>query len=603
MELTKKKLPAPITFPSERDMPFFPIAIGNMDWNNTGSWRYLKPRYVQRVPSCQNACPTGNDIEAWIRLLERGNIKEAWETATLENPFPSIMGRVCFHPCTEGCNRRELGGSVNINTLERSLGDAMGAKLPPAEKFCKSSDKKVAIIGAGPAGLACAYHLSRLGHSPIVFERAPKAGGMLRYGIPSYRLPRNVLDREIERLAAMGIEFRFDKPLPDAAHMQSLLQDFAAVFLATGAARSRAMGIDGEKSQGVMSGLEMLRQTAAGKPPQIGKRVIVVGGGNTAVDTARTARRLGAEVTLIYRRSRAEMPALEEEVNAAESEGVSIEMLMAPVRMLLKNGRATGVTCVRMKLGDPDESGRRKPAPIEGSETSFDADTILTAIGEEIDTSIIPSSLPIEKGSIKTGTFGRSEWHNVFAGGDITAGTRTVVDALADGKRSAIGIDCLIRDSDAAALIERISIAGTGPALMGRYIEHVFGIKQRTATTSETVILDRITNFSDINAAYFTRSEPNAAPILAAAERFGTDPFVEVHMPLSDELREKELSRCFHCGRCTECDNCYIYCPDISVEKIECGFAIDMNYCKGCGVCTKECPRAAMEMIEEPTEF
>ncbi|MFA4873862.1 MAG: NAD(P)-binding protein [bacterium] len=598
-----KTLKQQIVFESERDMPYFPIAMGTTEWNETGTWRYMRPRYVQRVPACQNSCPTGNDIEAWIRLLEGGRLAEAWEAAVLENPFPAIMGRVCFHPCMDGCNRRELGGTVNINALERSLGDAMGEKLPPAERFCKSSGKSIAIMGSGPAGLACAYHAARLGHNVVVFERAQKAGGMLRYGIPSYRLPRDVLDREIERLKAMGIDIKLDKPVPDAAHMQTLRQDYAAVFLATGAHRSRAIGLEGEKTPGVMPGLEFLKQTASGRSPQIGRRVIVVGGGNTAVDTARTARRLGAEVTLVYRRSRAEMPAFEGEVRAAEEEGVRIEMLMAPSRLLTANGRATGIECLRMQLGDPDESGRRRPEPVKGSETTFDAETILTAIGEEIDTSIIPAALAIENGAIKTGVGGRTEWHNIFAGGDFTAGPRTVVDALAAGKRTAIAMDCLLRGEDAAAALERASVAGSGPALMGRYIEKILGLPERTATSSETSMQDRIAVFDDVNTAYFTRSEPEATPSKVVAERFGTDPFSEVHQALSDIARGRELSRCFHCGRCTECDNCYIYCPDVAILKQEGGFGIDMNFCKGCGVCNKECPRAAMEMIEEPTEF
>ena len=597
------KHPSPITFKSTAEMPFFTVALGTTEWNETGTWRYLRPRYVERIPACQHGCPTSNDIEAWIRLFEQGKRGEAWEAATMENPFPGIMGRVCFHPCMEGCNRRELGGAVNIQMCERTLADAMGKELPPAKPFFPASGKKVAVIGAGPAGMACAYHLARLGHAVEVFERLPKAGGMLRYGIPEYRLPNDVLDREVARLEKMGIVFRLGKGVKSAAEMQTMRQDYAAVFMAIGAYKSKAMGVPDEKSAGVMAGLEFLRKVADGQPPAIGKRVLVVGGGNTAVDTARTARRLGAEVTIVYRRSRAEMPAFEEEIRQAEDEGVKIEMLVSPRRVVTNAGKAAGLECLRMKLGDPDESGRRQPIPIDGSETTLAADTILTAIGEDIETAIVPSALPIERGAIRTKLGGRTEWTTVFAGGDFIAQTRTVVDALAAGKRSAIAIDCQLRGDSFDAVFEKIRVADTDAVMMARYLQVRTGEPPRAATTSELERLNKVVTFSELNAAYFTRSEPAAYPLRSVEDRLGGGGFAEVHQPPADDIRAAELARCFHCGRCTECDNCFIYCPDTAIAKQEGGFGIDYYFCKGCGVCLKECPRAALEMIEEPTEF
>lgn len=599
------RLPEPIVFQSERDMPHLTISMATTEWNETGTWRYLRPRYVERVPACQNACPTANDIESWISHFEAGRVSEAWEAATLENPFPAIMGRVCFHPCMEGCNRRELGGSVNINALERSLADAIEGPFPPAKPFFSNTKKKVAIVGSGPAGLACAYHLTRLGHNVTVFERAPKAGGMLRYGIPAYRLPREVLDREIARLQAMGITFELEKPIPDATHLQVLAQDYGAVFLATGAPKSRVLGIDAEKTPGVMPGLEFLRQVAAGKNPKIGKTVLVVGGGNTALDAARTARRSGATVTIVYRRSRAEMPAFEEEVRAAEEEGIRFEMLLAPLKVEVSTGHASGLTCQRMKLGDPDASGRRQPVPIEGETITLPTEMILSAIGEEIDTSIIPSALHLEKGTIRTLAGGKTEWHNLYAGGDFTIGPRTVVDALAEGKRSAIAIDCMLRGEKFEELQHKIMIAGSGPITMSRYIALRTGKHPCGVPLSQAVREERVVQFEDLNAAYFTRSEPVTVASRSLEDRFSRDPFVEVHTPLADASRDSELARCFHCGRCTECDNCYIYCPDVSIAKVAetGGFNVDFHYCKGCGVCTHECPRAAMQMVEEPTDY
>ena len=260
--------------------------------------------------------------------------------------------------------------------------------------FAKTK-KKVAIVGSGPAGLACAYHASRFGHEVEVFEKEDKVGGMLRYGIPSYRLPREILDREIARLESMGIKFHTGKGVKDATTMQEIRQDFNAVFLATGAWKSKTLGLENENAHGVMAGLKFLKEVSSGKKPEIGKKVFVVGGGNTAIDTARTAKRLGSAVTILYRRSQAEMPASLEEIHEALKEGVEIMELHAPKRILVNGKMVTGIECLEMQLGEPDESGRRKPIPIDGSEKSIEGNTILTAIGEEIDTSILPSALHV----------------------------------------------------------------------------------------------------------------------------------------------------------------------------------------------------------------
>ncbi len=595
--------PKPVIFNSEKEMPYFDICSATMEWNETGSWRYLRPTYVEKIPACQASCPTGNDIERWIRFMEKGEVEKAWQAATLENPFPAIMGRVCFHPCMEGCNRCEMGGAVNINMLERALGDAIGNKIPTPEPFAAKSGKRVAVIGAGPAGLAFAYHATRLGHKVTVYDREKMAGGMLRYGIPSYRLPREIIDREIDSLKRMGIEFKLGNEVKDAAHLEEIVREYDAAFVATGAHRSRPMGVSDEKSEGVTSGLNFLKSIEHSKKINIGSKVLVVGGGNTAIDAARSAKRLGAEVTVLYRRSVAEMPASQEEIQAAIDEGVRIEILMAPKRVIVKSGKATGLECQRMKLGDPDESGRRRPVPIEGSEIVFEADAIFSAIGEEIENRIIPAAIHIEGGSLASDEFGKTSLKGMFAGGDITAGSRTVVDALGDGKRSAIAIDCILRGENPADIIPRITIPGTSTPLISKYLEHRTGSAHAAPTDSKTEMLSEVVRFADLNSAYFTHSTPAEKPSLPLEKRFSGDPFAEVHTSPSDDLKASELSRCFHCGRCTECDNCYIYCPDLAIAKKGSGFEIDLYYCKGCGLCSHECPRAAMRMTEEPTEF
>lgn len=583
------KHPKPITLTSEAQFPHFTIAMATTEWNETGTWRYMRPHYVERIPSCQAACPTSNNIEGWIKLFEQGNVASAFELATVENPFPSLMGRVCFHPCMDGCNRRELDSCVNINMLERALGDA-ARKLPFAKNTLPSSGKKVAVIGSGPAGLACAYHLTRLGHKVRVFERAKSAGGMLRYGIPSYRLPKDELDAEINRLKGLGIEFVLGKDVSTNAIQEQMSRDYAAVFVAIGAQKSRAMGLADENTGGIMSGLELLRRVADSNPPILGRNVIVVGGGNTAIDTARCAKRLGAEVMIAYRRSRAEMPAFEEETKQAEEEGIKIEVLVSPKRIILENDKLKGIECQKMKLGEPDASGRRAPVSIEGQLATFNAETIFTAIGEEV-----------EGGTIESKIGGRTQWQNVFAGGDCIEAPRTVVDALSAGKLGAIAIDCNLNGTNFDEIFEKIRIAGTNFALISRYL----GLKNVKGNTPspDVTYQNKVVKFSDLNPIYFTKSEMNAYPVLETSKRPIGNSFNEILQPPSESACSNELARCFHCGRCNECDNCYIYCPDTAILKKESGFEIDYHFCKGCGICPHECPRCALEMIEEPMEI
>lgn len=583
------KHPKPIILTSETQFPHSTIAMATTEWNDTGTWRYMRPRYIERIPACQAACPTSNDIEGWIKLFEQGNVALAFELATVENPFPSLMGRVCFHPCMDGCNRRELDSCVNINMLERALGDA-SRNLPFTKPTISHSGKKVAIIGSGPAGLACAYHLTRLGHKVCIFERAKSAGGMLRYGIPSYRLPKSELDSEINRLKGLGIEFVFEKNISINAVLEQMRKGYAAVFVAIGAQKSRTMGLADENTGGIMPGLEFLRRVADSNPPKLGRNVIVVGGGNTAIDAARCARRIGAEVIVVYRRSRAEMPAFEEETKRAEDEGIKIEILASPKRIILENGQLKGLECQRMRLGEPDASGRRTPVPIEGQLAIFNSETIFTAIGEEV-----------EGGTIESKIGGRTQWQGVFAGGDCIEAPRTVVDALSAGKLSAIAIDCYLDGKNFDEVFEKIRIAGTNFALMSRYL----GLKNGKGNTPgpDVTYQNKVVKFSDLNPAYFTKSEINPYPMLESSQRLSGNSFNEVYLPPSEGARSSELARCFHCGRCNECDNCYIYCPDTAILKKESGFEIDYHFCKGCGICPHECPRCALEMIEEPTEM
>ena len=337
--------------------------------------------------ACQHACPAGVDIRGYLAVLNNGgSMEEAWRKIIDRNPFPAITGRVCPHPCETACNRCGLDDALNINALERAIGDyALENKLPlPAPR--QKKNEAVAVVGAGPAGMSCAYHLTRMGYAVTVFEAGDGPGGMLTYAIPLYRLPQNIIDAEMKRVTDLGVTVKYGTRIGRDITLDQLTRDFKAVYLAVGAQGAPALGIEGEGAENVMTGLSFLKNVLDKKPIALGQKVAVVGGGNTAVDAARVARRLGAEVTMLYRRTASEMPAYEEEIKEALDEGVKIEYLCAPVSIKVdESNKATVVTCVKMKLGEADASGRPKPEPIGGSEFSLDIDSLIVAVGQALD--------------------------------------------------------------------------------------------------------------------------------------------------------------------------------------------------------------------------
>ncbi|NLH47867.1 MAG: FAD-dependent oxidoreductase [Myxococcales bacterium] len=579
----------PIVFAGAHDMPDMAMSIATMLWNRTGSWRYLRPRYQDHVPPCNEACPAGNDIEGFIRLIGEGKPAEAWRLLKEENPLPAVTGRVCFHPCERACNRQYFDEPTSIQALERYAADHAGA---PVGLLAPESGKKVAVIGAGPAGLAAAYHLRRLGHRVTVFDALPKAGGLLRVGIPAYRLPDEVLDREVAAIAALGVDFQLNKHVGrDVPFAQLSASD--AVFVATGVHANRKLDIPGEDAAGVVSGLGLLSKVALSQPFECGRNVIVIGGGNSAVDAARVARRLGAAVAVYYRRTRVEMPAFEEEVNDAEHEGVRLEMLAAPVRVVVENGRVAGVVLQRMELGEPDESGRRRPVPVPGSEFTAACDMLVTAIGEAGDLEFLPADVKRQWGKIAIDEFGLTSHPGVFAGGDIASAQQNVAQALGDGKRAAIAIDRYLRGETVAAIGGNILIGQRGCVSMAQYTG-------QGASHGKIIGQKHVVPFEEINVWHFEKEPRDVMPRIADEKRLAG--FAEIHLGLTDEQARHAAERCFHCGVCTMCDNCYMYCPDVSIaHKTDGGYGYDINfdYCKGCGICVKECPRSAMVLGEE----
>ncbi len=508
-----------------------------------------RPIDREQTPPCRNECLASNDVEGFIALAGQGKFFEAWKLIKENNPFPAVTGRVCYAHCEKTCNRGQFDEPVAVNALERFLGDLAhqrGWKMsPPAAR----QDKKVAIIGSGPAGLACAYYLALSGYRPVIFEEKPAAGGMLRVGIPAYRLPRNIIDREIQDLQAMGVEIQLGKKMGRDVSFQDLKNMYDAVFVATGSPKSVPLNVAGENLPQVLHGLSFLEEVNFGRAPQIGRRVAVIGGGNTAIDAARTALRLGAEVTLLYRRSREEMPASPEEVAAAEKEGVKINFLQAPAAFSPRNG-GVGLKAIRMELGAPDESGRKRPVPVTGSDFEMDFDRVLLAVGEVPDSASLPRDIPQSKGKVQADNDGCTGLEKTFSGGDVVTGPAFVSQAIGMGKRAALAMDRHFKNS---------------PASPGRSLK---------------VIL-----LQDMNVDYFDPQPASSVPHLPAADaRRG---FAEVKGGLTEEKALYEASRCLHCGvppvfdesRCLGCSNCEQRCPQkaITMARREDPFVVGVD--------------------------
>ena len=571
-----KTLDGPIVFRTLSEMPPLPVSLGSTLSNKTGTWRYIRPFYEDRTPPCNHACPAGSDVVRYIIGLCDGDVEGAWRTLVAENPLPGVCGRVCPHPCESECNRGTLGGAIAIHALERYLADEAAAhRWRPARAGVRLSHR-VAIVGSGPAGLSCAYHLARMGYQPTVYEARNEVGGLLRHAIPAYRLPRAVLDREVANIEALGVRFVLNARLGDNLPLRKLL-DLDAVFLALGQGLSRPLGVAGEEAAGVMPGLEFLRQVAQGQTVEIGRQVLVVGGGNTAIDAARTAVRLGAAVTVVYRRSERQMPAIAEEVEEARAEGVAFRFLANPTSVLVEGGRAVGLRCVEMRLGEPDSSGRERPVPIPGSEFDLAADTIIAAIGQELEVSALQESgLHLREGRLLTNEAAATALGGVFAGGDAATGAGTVAAAVGSGKRAALAIDRHLR---------------------GRPLDG-FPPLTETVRVGERPMSRLVVRPEDLNLDYLETVPRPVLPQRAAELRRGD--WAEVNLGLGAQAVAAEAARCISCGTCIACDTCLIFCPDVAISRAAPGrYSIAYDYCKGCGVCAEECPRAALALEEE----
>jgi 2-oxoacid:acceptor oxidoreductase delta subunit (pyruvate/2-ketoisovalerate family) len=598
---TKKRsdLVKTFAFDSWRDFPPMNTSLGNMLHNRTGSWRFIKPLYEDKTPPCQNACPAGNDIEGWIKLLQKGELEKAYWHLKREEPFPAVLGRVCFKFCETACNRLSLDEGISIRELERFLGDQVEGSRPHP-LLPDYNGKSLGVVGSGPAGMSAAYYGRLLGFRVTVFEELPVMGGILRVGIPAYRLSREIVAAEFEGLKNMDIALRPNTSVGKDIPLQELRGTFDYLFLASGVHESMKLRVDGEEAgRGVMSGLSMLKKISVGDEVRLGKKTVVIGGGNTAVDAARTALRLGSEVTVLYRRSESEMPAHPEEVEEAREEGVRFRFLAAPEKIELDDeGRVKKLLCCEMRLGEADESGRRRPVKKEGALFDVEAESVLTAIGEipvfdylkgpiETENGVVPVDEGLRVLAKGPGGAG------IFAGGDITDSPHTVVHAVAAGKRAVIAMDCDRTGRDPARVLEDLAVGNGSAVSFSRYM----GWKPVNPVPRNH---REVVGSNEIVSDYFEKAPRVSAPVQPPDAR--KDAFHTYTESFKDEDAKKEAARCIHCGRCTECDNCLIFCPDVSVlykGTGRFGYAFDYDYCKGCGICFTECPRHAISMVDE----
>ncbi|HEY4897323.1 MAG TPA: NAD(P)-binding protein [Solirubrobacteraceae bacterium] len=540
------------------DKPFaITLEVGSSLANKTGAWRDERPVYVDRLPPCNHACPAGEDIQGWLYAAEDGDYEGAWRKLVRENPFPAIMGRVCYHPCTTACNRAELDEAVGINSVERFLGDAAIEHGWRPDPPSASTGKRVLVVGAGPSGLSAAYHLRMLGHEVVIRDSGERPGGMMRYGIPAYRLPRDVLDAEIQRIVEIGVRIESSRKVTSA--LEAIRDDgFDAAFLAVGAHIAKRAYVPAGEAAHILDAISLLREMEGEERPMLGRRVVVYGGGDTAMDAARTAKRLGAsDAIVVYRRTRERMPAHDVEVREAEEEGVVMKWLST-----VRHADAGSLMLERMEL---DEDGFPRPT---GELEELEADSLILALGQEADLSLLEDvpELEVENGVVKVGPNMMTGHAGIFAGGDMVPAERTVTVGVGHGKRAARHIDAWLGGRELAPAAERQPIGPEG-----------------------------------LNTWYYADAPRQVAPRLDAVRRQSN--FAEVQMGLDEQNALFEARRCLSCGNCFECDNCYGLCPDNAVLKLARGerYEIDYDYCKGCGICAQECPCGAIEMVPEPS--
>ncbi|MDH3925253.1 MAG: NAD(P)-binding protein [Xanthomonadales bacterium] len=523
--------------------------------SGTGPVRLQEPIYVNSIPPCNHACPAGENIQGWLDKAQAGDFEAAWRILVADNPLPSIHGRVCYHPCESSCNRQHVDDAVSIHAVERFLGDLALENGWVPEINAEPSGKKILVVGAGPSGLSAAWHLALLGHEVEIREAGPMAGGMMRFGIPAYRMPRDILDGEVSRIEKLGVKITLNSKVEDVTVAMEQ-EGFDAVFMAIGAHVGKHVDIPARDSGRILDAVSYLASVEKGEEVKLGRRVAIYGGGNTAMDAARTAKRMGAEeAMIIYRRDREHMPAHEFEAIEAEAEGIKINWL--------RTIREIDSTTFQVEVMEVDENGRPQPT---GEIETLEADSLVLALGQNVDTSVLEHIPGVSMGwdgvvevneNMMTGAEG------VFAGGDMVPSDRTVTIATGHGKKAARHIDAWLK-----------------------------GTTYSKDSPRPTV------DFDALHLHYYTDAQKREQASIAPEHR--TSDFREVTAGLDKREAVFEASRCYSCGNCFECDGCFGACPEDAIIKLGKGKGYDINYdlCIGCRACFLQCPCHAMEMVE-----
>jgi len=532
----------------------------------------LRPQFVPKQPPCGEFCPNHNQIRKMLMKISKAEayempyeqaFEEALQIFLETTPFPSVCGRVCPHPCETDCNRKEKEAPVSINKVERFIGDfGLEKGIKPKKLTEEVRTEKIAVVGGGPGGLSCAYQLARRGYPVTVFEAFPKAGGMLRYGIPDYRLPQNILDAEINRIADMGVEIKLGTSVGNDISMDDIKKDYKATFVALGAHKGLKLRIEGEDAPNVWTGTDFLHRVNDGEKVDVGNKVVVIGGGDTAIDAARVARRLGAQSTVLYRRTKTEMPAIDEEITGAEEEGVTIDLLAAPLEIYTNDGKATGMKCQRMELGEPDASGRRRPVPIEGDTFDLEFTTLIAAISQAPDFGSFESLIE-GKNWIEVDEKQKTKEEALFSGGD-NVNLGLVIDAIHHGRMAANAIHEMISGE----------VMSFGPPDIGKI-------------RADKLMLSHYEESA--------RQEPKE---MAADERL-KDMQAEIVSTFTQDEAVHEAKRCMSCGMCFDCGNCWSFCQDNAVKKpLVPGepYTFKLEFCNGCKKCAENCPCGYIEM-------
>ena len=540
----------------------------------------FRPAQVEKTAPCQVGCANCGDIRGWIGMVAQRHktgvsrdeaLAQAWRLIADVNPFPATLGRICPHPCESDCNREGLDEPLAINAMERFLGDyGITSALPLPRSRSKDAKEWVGVVGAGPSGLSFAYQMSRRGYRVTVYDAREKAGGMLRYGVPDYRLPQDVLEAEIQKILDLGVELKLNTRVGTDVSLEQLRSIHSCLYLGIGAGMGRALPIPGGDGASVFTGTDYLARINNGEKADTGSPVVVVGGGNTAIDAARCARRGGAEVTILYRRSREEMPAIAHEIEDALGEGIELILLAAPVAVERNaEGAMTGVQVQRMKLGEPDSSGRRRPLPVAGSEFHLAAESVIAAIAQ---TPVLDGleSLDHDGDWLITDSHGAVD-ADVMAGGDaISPGIAG--EAIVQGRHAAEALHARLRGLEA--------VPGSDPVLPVIDSEHVL-----------------LASKSGCDAVHQSK--------LSGEERIAAG-MGEVARTITEEQFLAEVERCFSCGSCYGCEQCYMYCTSGCFTKIEepgpgMYFSLNLDQCKECGKCIEVCPCGFLE-IQQPSD-